>query len=354
MIKMHCLVWSVAFFCATIPLVTAKYGRQGLNSQVEWCFLREDNYGLYIMWNVVDWIAFISLVYFGMCYYSFRVFLKIYPNFIRNLCNKGRNYNTSNNNNVNVNVHTKLQSAEKTIFVSMVSFPLVLLVSWVPYCLGNSVLFYQMGTNPDRRTSYNQTVALGIIQLFPLLYGILVGILFFVRSHEVRQRWRLLLCPSWVTEEQSQYLENDFDEQQLAYHTASTRAGRMMTNGSNSQSALSSNHSSSAILTSVSGISNSDSSQKLNSIFIEMQAKNSTSNQTSNERSTRSRVPVASDSSSLVAVTSAPSNDQLNDVVNQQLSFDNRVSGDVFNAMYPAGNDDNDHTTQRSHYQFDL
>ena len=177
-LSMHCFVWMTSLVLALLPLTTVSYGRQGLNSEVLWCSIRDNDRIAYILWNIENWAGFEPIIIMIMVYFMVRVRLKIASD----------------------PSQSSPRSNSYQIYRAMYLYPLLLFCTWTPL-VGLSTLLYYLG--------YVAQIAQTSLACLSLCFGVSLSIIFFVKSPEARNRWFLLILPHYG---RNCVIVEDFDE----------------------------------------------------------------------------------------------------------------------------------------------
>ncbi len=164
---MHCLVWGASLFIALFPLVTARFGRQGPDADVEFCFISDSNVYLYLFWNFFDWILVLVGCLGVMAYCTIKIYFKFLA----------------------TGEMTALKSRNFLIFKTLYMYPIILIVTWIPMVCGNVIVFFDNSLSTDL-----VIVFLSIVSILTMFNGIFLAVVFFLKSGESRARWRNLLC----------------------------------------------------------------------------------------------------------------------------------------------------------------
>jgi hypothetical protein len=166
--KVHAVVWITTSLMTFVPLANGSFGRNGLNTNTEMCFIKSSSPSWVAAWVVVDWLSTV----FGC--------ITIMAALISSVLFRYRSLR-------NDEAAAKILKLTRSLYV----YPLVLTTTWGT----NSVInVFILITEKKGRLSGTDNTVLSVSSIFAMTNGTFLAIVFYMKSYEARYQWRKTLC----------------------------------------------------------------------------------------------------------------------------------------------------------------
>jgi hypothetical protein len=183
-LTMHTFVWSFSAILSFLPLLFARFGRDGANSNSEMCFVMSPNSVWFLTWLIIDWIGVI-LACIGLMLYYIRQIINAYKDV------------------TDIIVRSNVNALVNCLYL----YPLILAVTWGSNAVINLIIMLMRGYWSE--TSHDN-YALAVTAIASLSNGFLVSVVFFWKSPEARHRWKLLFWGRTTIQEE---VPHEYDEE---------------------------------------------------------------------------------------------------------------------------------------------
>jgi hypothetical protein len=164
MLYLHVICWSVGLISTLLPLSTNGYGRDNQDDGTSWCFINGNTHSGAI-WAAVSFQVLLIVTSLMTLYFTFRIYWR---------------YRFMNITKDYPEVHVILDT--------MILYPLGFFITWGPNLIFSLLINFEV-INFDRR---NQHI-FHIVTIIATQSGLVLAIIFFIKSKEARFRWALLL-----------------------------------------------------------------------------------------------------------------------------------------------------------------